>query len=453
MVIGRIRRRLREAGILDHETPVVVAFSGGPDSTALLLACRRCDRSLANRLIAAHIHHGIQPAADEHERQAREIAAALGVPLITRRAGPQLAGKRNIEDRARAARYRALRDLAREVESPWILTAHTADDQAETVLYRLLRGTGPSGLAGILPLRNDGVVRPALDCRRRDLRMLLRGSGLQCVQDPMNEDPRFVRVRIRRELLPLLETFNPRVTEALCRLAAAARLHGDWARQAAEACLDGVVREGCVLDLQALESQHPALVVEVIRQWLQQAGVPARRLDGRRLAALARMVRERPEGREVDLGGGRRVVRGPGRLLLDPPAPEPPWEPAVLRPGATVMCGNRWRVQAEPVRDGEVPIPAGLHEALIAAGPEPITLQVRPPRPGERLRPLGLGGSRKLSDCFIDRKIARELRWSWPVVDDGQGALWVPGVVRSERRIVRPPRDRFLRLRAWRSRA
>lgn len=256
------RRLLAEWGRLElaREGRVVVAVSGGADSTALLAACAELARAelLKVELVAAHLEHGLRGAAGEADaRWVEELARGLGVECVVGRArvGERAEkSKDNLEQAARRARYEFLGRTAREHAAQLVLTAHTQDDQAETVLMRLLRGSGTEGLAGIPPLRRmqeaDGALvlaRPLLCwARRAETEEFCREHGLAPRTDEMNLDERFARVRVRRKLLPLLESFNPRAVEALARTAAllredaatleveAARLLGEAAEGATE---------------------------------------------------------------------------------------------------------------------------------------------------------------------------------------------------------------------------
>jgi tRNA(Ile)-lysidine synthase len=211
---------------------VVVAVSGGADSTALLLALEELKRAglLGVELTAAHLNHGLRgESAEEDARFAESLARAHGFEFVSARAD---VGRRvsesgdNLEQAARRARYEFLSEAARRVEAAAVLTGHTLDDQAETVLLRLLRGSGSEGLGGMRPersLEEGGRVllrRPLLEwARRADTEGYCRARGVEFRADEMNEDERFARVRVRRALLPLLETFNPRAAETIARAA------------------------------------------------------------------------------------------------------------------------------------------------------------------------------------------------------------------------------------------
>jgi tRNA(Ile)-lysidine synthase len=320
-------RALDELARLGVAGGLVVAVSGGADSVALLRAVRagRTKTGLARPLIVAHFNHGLRgPESDADARFVEQLTDRLRKPGA---AEPRFVGTRedvaaaarrdrdNLESTARRLRYAWLAEVAKEEGCPWVATGHTADDQAETVLQRLIRGTGPTGLRGIRARRaltpEVEVIRPLLGVRRAELRAYLAEIGQPFREDASNDDPGFSRNRIRQELLPLLETYNPAVTEALNRLAAQAadlaaeRDEQAWRLlQAAEMPRAGAL---VVIDRAPLGPAPAGLVAEVFRLVWRREGWPERDMgyeDWRRVTAVVR-----GEERAVDLPGGLRVSR------------------------------------------------------------------------------------------------------------------------------------------------
>jgi len=222
-VIRLAERALRDAAHIHRGDTVVAAVSGGPDSMAMLDILVRCASTLGFCVHAHGVDHGLRTAAAAELDLAEAFAVQLGVPFS--RTCLHIAQAGNLQARARTARYEALERTAIRLGARVIATAHHADDQAETVLMRLLRGAGPRGLAGLRvdsPLRGDSdvrVVRPLLHARRAALLAHNHRFRIPSVQDPSNANPRFLRVRVRTELLPLLEQLSPRVVDHLCALA------------------------------------------------------------------------------------------------------------------------------------------------------------------------------------------------------------------------------------------
>jgi tRNA(Ile)-lysidine synthase len=218
MIASRVKRTLFERALVEPGDHVLVACSGGPDSTVLLHVLHRIRSEMGITLCAASIDHGLRAESAGEVRRVGELAASLGIPFRSARVEVPQEGA-SLQARARELRYRALHDLARQSNARKIAVGHTQDDQAETVVARLLRGAGLRGLVAIEPRRADGVIRPLFDCRRAEVLAYARRRELSFIEDPSNHQPAFERVRIRRLVLPVLAQEDPRVVEHLCALA------------------------------------------------------------------------------------------------------------------------------------------------------------------------------------------------------------------------------------------
>lgn len=215
-LITLARAALREHDLVPRGSRVLVAVSGGPDSMALLHVLAGLRARLGFGVFAHGVDHGLRPAAAAELDTAAAFAASLDVPFTRERVAVEPGG--NLQARARAVRWASLRTAASRVDAARIATGHHADDRAETLLIRLLRGTGTRGLAVLPPLDGDRV-RPFFRARRADVEAHVARHGIPVAHDPSNEDPRFVRTRVRRELLPMLLRLSPRIVEHLCSLA------------------------------------------------------------------------------------------------------------------------------------------------------------------------------------------------------------------------------------------
>lgn len=299
---------------------VLVAVSGGADSVGLLLVLSTLRRRLGIELVAAHIHHGLRGAdADLDQACAATAAARLGVPFASAAIGDRLAGSAaNVEARARKARYAALRRLMRAHDCRRIATGHTLDDQAETVLMRIVRGSGLRGLSAIRPRRRDGVVRPLLDCRRAAVRSAVDQAGLGYRHDASNDDPRFLRTQVRQRLLPVLADLNPAIAESCAALAASARAERGAARRWIDGELAGASSDGD-LPVAWLAAQPAGSRALLLRRWLVRAGVPRRRLGRRHVQAAVELAAAGAGRGEVHLPLGWLLCRSRGRLSVAPP--------------------------------------------------------------------------------------------------------------------------------------
>jgi tRNA(Ile)-lysidine synthase len=414
-MLSTVLRTIAARALFERGDRVIVAVSGGPDSMALLHVLWELRDRLGLTLEVAGVDHGLRPAAAGELGLVRARAEALGLPFVGLAVdvAPHRRGA-GLQDAARRARLGALTALAAERGARRVALGHQADDQAETVLFRIVRGTGLAGLRGI-PYRRDPFVRPLLDLRRAEILRYLRRRSIPFVEDPSNADLRFARARIRHRHLPALAEENPRVAEALVALAAAA---GD-AGPAPVASSPPVARAGP----DAVAGQGPGAALS------------------RRVAAVVARLRARGGTGEIDISGGRRVEVSYGAVHVGPRAsvraPVPGPAPAPLRidgPGAYRWAAGTLDVKQAARRSAR---PAGAGKAEFDADLLEWPLTARARKSGDRMRPRGGRGSRKLSDLMIDARIARRARAGLPVVTNARGELlFVPGLRPAE--IARP---------------
>jgi tRNA(Ile)-lysidine synthase len=271
VIVARVRRTLLERALLPaHGARVLVACSGGPDSAALLVALARLSGQLGLIVEAASVDHGLRAEAAADVAIAGRQAAALGVPFHPLRVQVEAGG--SVQANARAARYAALHGLAQRIGAERIAVGHTQDDQAETVIMRMLRGASVAGLAGIEPLRADGVMRPLIDCRRTDVAAFATQHCEELARDPSNEDLRHERVRVRKQLLPLLELEDASFAQHLADLADDARAASAAISTAAAAWLSEAAPEpGDTIELSSLRRAPEAVRRAGLRLWLARA--------------------------------------------------------------------------------------------------------------------------------------------------------------------------------------
>jgi len=440
---ARVRRFAAREGLWSPGARVVVAVSGGGDSVALVHLLT--ELAAAGDLVLAglvHLNHQLRPTADRDEALCRALADSCGVPIDAARrdvAAAARAGRRSPEVAARDLRYALFEDARVRRTAEVVAVAHTRDDQAETVLLRLLRGTGPHGLRGMRP-RRDRIARPLLGCGRDELRRYLAARGASWSEDETNADPAIPRNRIRHELLPrLTRDYQPATARVLARLADLAAADDEVLAAAADtaaARLSSNETGGWRLDTVALAAVPPAIAHRVVRGLLERAGAAraVRVADVDRVLAACRAAQARP----VRVAGVLVERFSANAVLFNrvDAAPAKPLPPRMLEvPGAVEVpeCGAGWRLRAEgPIEKGRAPAPS-RHRLLLDAGIGRGPFTVRGRRTGDRIRLAGLGGSKSLQDLFVDRKIPRVLRGRVPVVADPAGRiLWVVGVAVAE---------------------
>ena len=323
-LVAAVDRAFRAALAPGPGDVVLVGLSGGADSVALLDALVLLQRRRRFRVEAAHLDHGLRPGSGEDAAFCRRLCAGLGVPLHEAAADVAARARRErggVEEAARRERYAFLRRVQRDRSAVAIAVAHTQDDQAETLLLHLLRGSGATGL-GAMRARVGTLVRPLLGVSRREVLAHLRERGLEWREDPSNADPSLRRNRVRHELLPYLEaSFNPALRAALARAAGLLADEAAHLRTEAEALLDEIARpdgDAWVLDRRGLGAAPTAVARVAIRQALVRTGGLARigAVHVERILALARAADS--SGRRLPLPGGREVRYRRGELRLGP---------------------------------------------------------------------------------------------------------------------------------------
>jgi tRNA(Ile)-lysidine synthase len=388
----------RASGLVLPGEPLLVLLSGGGDSVGLLDVARR----LEARVSALHVNYGLRPEADEDEEFVRALCERLGVPLRVERV--ELGERGNLQERAREARYR----LAERLAEADYAAAHTASDQAETVLYRLAVSPGSRALHGMAP-RRGRLVRPLLEVTREEVRDYLRARGLDWREDPSNADRRFARARVRHDLLEALRAIGPAPERTIAETARQLREEAELLDTAVSTALEEL-GGGPAVSLAALREQPPAVRRLVLRRLAGDRPVPESILD----------LDDRGT-KTLDLGGGVRAVAEYGTLRFTRAREEAVPDPVELTVPGRVRFGD-WEVEANLGGPGDVSV-TGLGDAAT----------VRAWREGDRMRPAGLGGTKTLQDLFTDRKVPRALRRTLPVVEAGGEIVWVAGVAVDER--------------------
>ena len=393
MLPSRVAIAISLYRILEPGERVLVAVSGGPDSLALLSILREILPVMPLHLSVAHFDHGWRADSENDRDFVASIAATWGFDFHTARAP---AGTPHTENAARTARYAFLRQTATQTSSTAIALGHTLDDQVETLLLHLLRGSGSRGLAAMR--RRDGdLARPLLDIARDDIEAYLSRLHLTPRRDASNADPRFTRNRLRQQLLPAIDAFDPAARELLARTADILSEEDRFL----EAQVAGLP-EDIATDRDAFAQLPPALQRRVIRRLVPSAsflGVEARRR------------------------GEAAGLRQPG--------PEAPETPAVR---ATTCTCDPTRFRA---RDQVGHLDADRVRL-------PLTVATR--KPGDRMRALGLKEPKRLQDILVDAHVPRQVRDSLPVVSDSEEIVWIPGVTVAESKRVTSATQRQLHL-------
>jgi tRNA(Ile)-lysidine synthase len=436
---SRLARHIARTRLFDAPGRAVVAVSGGADSVALLDLLHELAPTLGLTLVVAHADHGIASDSGAVGRSVRALAERYGLPFEL---GQLRLGPAATETVARAARYAWLREVQRRHGARYLVTAHQQDDQIETILLRLLRGSAPAGLAGIAARAGGGggggLVRPLLPFTKRELAAHVAARGLPVHDDPANRDPRHLRSWVRTVLLPLLaERLGTRVGSDLRRTGRAAALERrawDRALQHLPGLELHVETRGFDVARAGLARYDDSLSVALLRAAARRAGLVLGVRRAQRLVDLAR----RPSGRRLSLGGEwwAEVVFDRVRVSRAG-AREVEKDLEVVEVGEEKQQGRaefgafhvEWSPDAAPER-----LSRGDWTTWIAGG----DWQVRPLRPGDRVVPLGGVGRRQVRRMLMEAQVPRGDRVGYPVVARGETILWVPGICRSAAELPRP---------------
>jgi tRNA(Ile)-lysidine synthase len=435
----------------DH---ILVALSGGADSMALLHILHRLAPDLHLTLSVAHLNHGIRgEAAHRDQLFSHRTARTLGLPYYTTTVDvPSLAHQAGtgLEEAARLARHTYLHEVASCCGARRIAVGHHKGDMAEQLLLNLLRGSGLKGLGAMEPVTKQGIIRPLMDLSREDLTAWLKAEGIDHVTDASNSDTAYTRNRVRHVLIPMLESdFNPSAVDTLARTAALLREEEAWVTDMAETlyadCL--LTHEANRLELSApkLSHLHPAAQKRVLRRSVAALCGSTRALTTAHIKSLSDLMHQGGAGRSVDLSRGLRGVRTRGTLHLvvekealrkkrpdlleetppfsypvENPGPESPYTLVIPETGDRLVF--KWAQGPEGIPDSR-----NAMRVFLAQDAVTFPLTVRNTRPGDRFRPQGGNGSRKLGRFLADCTVEGPRRSQTPLVVSKEKILWVAG--------------------------
>lgn len=461
MLVDIARKTIQDHHMLERDDRVLVAVSGGMDSTALLdiLVTLRPDYDLDLHL--AHLNHMLRPDAAEDAEFVRALAAERGLPVVIESADVGALAKSrklSVEEAARSARREFLLRTAEAAHAQRIALGHHADDRVETVLMRILRGTGVDGLAGIRPASLP-FIRPFFDATRAQVEAYIHERGLPYREDPSNRDPAFLRNRIRREVVPLLEDVQPGFRAAVLRLSELAWKDRSYLLMQSAMLLSRKVlvehsAGRVVLRLASLSRiDSPAMRWRVVRDALRFFPGGTTDIEQAHIKAMLRLAAEGKPGDRIHLPRGLTAERGYGVLILrigEAAADQPVGEFVLEVPGETNAASQDVTIVAELLsRAAALPPfeePPNVAQLDFDAVTLPLTLRAW--RRGDRFTPLGMSGSMKLHDFFVNEKVPRDQRRHLPIVIAGSDIAWVVGMRINDRFRVTDATTTVLRLEA-----
>jgi tRNA(Ile)-lysidine synthase len=456
-LLQRVQQTIRDYRMVENGHVVLVAVSGGPDSMAMLHALCQLREHYGIQLFIAHLNHQMRPSADQDALFVEAVAHDLGIAHIHESIDvPAYRHRHRLspEDAARRVRYTFLRTAATRVAAHRIAVGHTADDQAETVLFRLLRGSGLRGLCGIPPVRQP-IIRPLIQVHRHDIMDYLRTHRIPFREDPSNQQRRYARNRIRLELLPHLQkSYNPRLVQALSAtaqlLAADEAALQEVARERFDAARLSATPDQVHLRLAMIRPLLPALQRRVLRRALAEVMGGLQGVTHSHLANILALLRTDVGTKWLALPGGVVVERRYDVLIIYRQAP-----PAAVCVDHPVHLPGVCSIEALGVTMVSEVVPGGAaitafptgDVAWLDADQVGRELRVRTRRAGDRFQPLGSPYTKKLKAFLIDAKVPRAERDRLPLLVTSAGIAWVAGVRPAEWAKVTPATRAIIRLR------
>ncbi len=437
-VLAKVRGIIRKYGMLTRGDKVVVGVSGGPDSVALIHILDRLKEEWGLSLLVAHFNHGLR--GDESDRDTefvKQLAETLTLPCRSEKGDvPSFKCKMRLstEEAARVLRYRFLEDTLRREAADRIALGHTADDQAEDILIRMLRGSGRLGLCGMQPIRSNIFIRPLIEVSKTQIEGFLSKHAIPYVTDSSNTNRRYLRNKIRLDLIPLLEkTYNPHVKESLLQIASILREEEDYLQGIAIQKFSKVAEcqgpDEVVFDRSHLVNLHRAIQLRLIRKAIETVKGELRRIGFKHTLAVLRLAEQEHPSKVLSLPGGLTVRRNYQQIMFERRRRESVdflYDVSNLTP---VKVTEVDRVVSLELIDPSEVVNKERDKNVVYLDYDklPFPLAIRNVRPGDRFKPLGMEGFKKLKDFFMDCKIPRARRKSIPILVAGHEIAWIAG--------------------------
>ncbi len=468
-LIAIIRNCCREHRMFEPGDTVAAAVSGGPDSVAMLHGLLELKDELGISLTVAHLDHGFRDESASEAEFVKNMAGALGLPFYTEKARlkKRLEGfSANRQAKAREARYEFFERAAMALKADKIAVAHTADDQAETVIMRIIRGSGTQGLAAIPPIRPVDrphgaarIVRPLIYASREEILVYLSEKKIESVSDPSNLKKIYLRNRIRLELMPTLRSYNPRITETLVKMAELLRSDEEFLDTCAREAIERLARRvknspgpGYIaLELDGFRKLPDAIKRRVVRLSVEEIKGDTLGLSYEHVMKAVSEISEGSTGRGIDIPGGVRVERSYREILVYIPQETPAFNislpmPGTGAPSCAEIPGLGLRIDAEIIPATQ---PIALNDkntAFLDADKLKWPLIIRNRRPGDFFYPAGMEGKKKLKEYFMDMKLPRSLRSRVPLLESGKEIAWAMGYRQDQRFVPGPGSNKVIKI-------
>ncbi len=453
ILIREVKKTIMKYNMILPGELIIVAVSGGPDSICLvdILAC--LSKEMETTLVIAHFEHGLRPEEDTYETgMVREYARSLNVPFETERAFGLSPVSSSLEERARELRYDFLERMRKKHNAHKIAMGHNLNDQAETVLMRLLRGSGMTGLSGIPPVRDNTVVRPLIETRREDIIDYLESGNFKYATDSSNRDNRFLRNKIRMELLPEMIKYQPGLIEILGKLARNLRDENSFFESLTEKWVDEQLERDesgdPFLDIHSLKDLPDAFLRRILRNTIKRHNKTLYAIQWDHVQDIIDLISNKRPNISINLPEGLIIRKEYNRLVFT----------------STTACtelfsytiGDRGRINIHEIgktvgieefgNKEQAAVPGDKNTALLDKDLLPYPLTIRNFRPGDRFIPLGMTGHKKVKNFFIDLKIPPAERKQIPILVKDDKIAWICGYRIDDRFRVTERTKRILKI-------
>jgi tRNA(Ile)-lysidine synthase len=441
-MIKKVNQTIEKYNLLEKGERMVVALSGGPDSTALLAVLAPIAQKLDLSLVVAHFNHGLRGAeSDEDEKYSRELSEKMGLSFVSGKMD-QINGKKGLspEDFYRRQRYNFLNKVAEDYQAQKIALGHNLQDQAETVLLNILRGSGLEGLKGFLPMRDGKFIRPLIEISRREIISFLNEAGIPYRQDSSNKNKIYLRNQIRSELIPYLKKkFNPKIEENLAQMAEILRPEDEFIRQhVAHALKSSVIerqQDRILLKIADINKLHPAIRWRLFKTLLESLNPAKNGFSFIHIKSLDNLAQKCETGKKVDLSLGIEVRREYDDLILEAKkvgSKKIEYEYTMNIPGFLYIKERKFAVRSELATKESVDF-SGKNAVYLDLDKilQPVIIRNR--RDGDWFQPLGMQGRQKIKSLFIDHKIPRSKRDEIMLLVDNISVIWIENMNLNDR--------------------
>jgi tRNA(Ile)-lysidine synthase len=432
-IIDKAEQAIIKHHLIERGDRVLVALSGGPDSMALLFLLNVLKDRFEFEIAAAHLDHAIRKASAREREFCRITCRKLKSKFYSKRVDISALARRkrlSLEEAGREARYAYFESLAGKYGYTKIATGHTLDDTVETVLLNIARGCGLEGLAGI-PCMRGKIIRPLLNLEKRELLEWLNDQKIKFVRDQSNRSLAYVRNRIRLKMLPELEKINPAARRNIARLSEIVSEELEYlSNQTVSAYMNSLIESGkgkIVLDLGKLDHYHKSLKKKVLNEAFKIISGEMSNLSSQTISRALSII-EGDSGKKAPLGGNVIIENSQGRIVIMKTPPRP-IRTKLRIPGRTELAIRQSYIEARIIERNDIDQYDPRNQNVFLDLEKMRDITVRFWRKGDKIKPLGMNGHRRLSDIFIDRKIPEYERERIPLVVSGSDIAWIAGII------------------------